>query len=362
MSTAKSHVRKPDVFTGDRKKLETFIRDCEIYIAANENDFANDATKTQFILSHVVGGEAETWKENYFNTIIAKNPARPNWETPNALIRNLRTNFSREDDVEESLRKLETLKQGSKTAEEIVNKHRVLMARAKLSDSTLAVRMFRRSLNPSLAMKILTDPDKSNTLEDIVTIIPATAAVAATQNTPATPGTPATTVISKYGWYSKAIQYDQIYREARAAQNEDRGGSFYKSRELRTSVQKGRERSWRNPNTTPAHYKDLNAMDVDAMELNVNAMSEAKKAYLMKKGACFKCEVAGHLARDHDEYIKNLKKPSSGFTKGSSGSSAAKPNAKEIAKFIRAMNQEEQDALFEEVEKDDSLSDKAKDF
>jgi hypothetical protein len=103
-------------------------------------------------------------------------------------------------------------------------------------------------------------------------------------------------------------------------------------------------------------------MDVDAMELNVNAMSEAKKAYLMKKGACFKCEVARHLTRDHNEYVKNLKKPSSGFSKALSGSSQGKPNAKEIAKFIRTMNQEEQDALFEEVEKDNSLSDKAKDF
>jgi hypothetical protein len=362
MATAKSHVRKPDTFTGDRKKLEGFLRDCDIYIAANGNDFTTDSTKTQFILSHIAGGEAESWKENYYNTIIAKDAGTLKWETPTELATNLRTNFSREDDVEESLRKLETLKQGSKTAEEIVNEHRVLMARAKLSDSTLAVRMFRRSLNPSLAMKILTDTDKSNTLENITTTTPAVAAVAATQNTPAIPATPATTTINKFGWYAKAIQYDQIYREARAAQNEDRNGSFYKPRDLQTSVQKGRERSWRNPNTAPARYKDPNAMDVDAMELNVNAMSEAKKAYLMKKGACFKCEVAGHLARDHDEYVKNLKKPSSGFTKGSSGSSAAKPNAKEITKFIREMNQEEQDALFEEVEKDNGLSDKAKDF
>jgi hypothetical protein len=143
MSTTKSHTRKPDVFTGDRKKLEAFIRDCEIYIAANENDFVTESAKTQFILSHIIGGEAETWKENYFNTVIAKNPGTPNWETPTKLVENLRMNFLREDDVEESLRKLETLKQGSKTAEEIVNEHRVLMARAKLSDSTLAVRMFR---------------------------------------------------------------------------------------------------------------------------------------------------------------------------------------------------------------------------
>jgi hypothetical protein len=214
MLTAKSHTRKPDIFTRDRKKLEGFLQDCGIYIASNENDFTNDAAKTQFILSHIAGGEAETWKENYFNTVIAKNSGTAHWETPTELAANLQTNFSREDDVEESLRRLETLKQGSKTAEEIVNEHRVLMAQAKLSDSTLAVRMFRRSLNPSLAMKILTDTDKSNTLENDTTTTPGVAAVAATQNTLAIPAIPAVTTINKYGWYSKAIQYNQIYREA----------------------------------------------------------------------------------------------------------------------------------------------------
>ena len=122
------------------------------------------------------------------------------------LAANLRQNFAREDDVEESLRKLEAMKQGSKTAEEVVNEHRILMARAKLNDSTLAVRMFRRALNPSLAMKILTDPAKSNTLENQTTT---TAAVPAVGNTPAVP---ATTTVNAYGWYAKAIQYDQIYR------------------------------------------------------------------------------------------------------------------------------------------------------
>ena len=83
------------------------------------------------------------------------------------------------------------------------------------------------------------------------------------------------------------------------------------------------------------------------MELNVNAMSEAKKAYLMKKGACFKCEVQGHMAREHDEYVKNLKKPSTGFSKPT-GFLQKKPDAKEIAKYIRAMNQDDRDNLFDE--------------
>jgi len=70
--------------------------------------------------------------------------------------------------------------------------------------------MFRRALNPSLAMKILTDTTKNNTLKNDVIV---TAAVAANGTTRAA-AIPATTTINKYGWYAKAIQYNQIYREA----------------------------------------------------------------------------------------------------------------------------------------------------
>ena len=103
-------------------------------------------------------------------------------------------------------------------------------------------------------------------------------------------------------------------------------------------------------------------MDVDAMELSVNAMSESKKSYLMKKGACFKCKVVGHMACDHNKYEASLKKPPTSFARPSSGFSPKKPDAKEIAKYIRAMNKMEQDALFEEIEGDKNVSDKAKYF
>jgi len=103
-------------------------------------------------------------------------------------------------------------------------------------------------------------------------------------------------------------------------------------------------------------------MDVDAMELSVNVMSESKKSYLMKKGACFKCEVIGHMAHDHDKYEASLKKPLTSFARPLLGFSLKKPDAKKITKYIHAMNKTEQDALFEEIKGDNDISDKAKDF
>jgi hypothetical protein len=43
----------------------------------------------------------------------------------------------------------------------------------------------------------------------------------------------------------------------------------------------------------------------DAMD--IDAMSTEKRAALMRKGACFKCEEPGHLVRDHDEYERKKK-------------------------------------------------------
>ena len=47
--------------------------------------------------------------------------------------------------------------------------------------------------------------------------------------------------------------------------------------------------------------KDNDAMDIDAM-------STEKRITLMKKGACFICEKPGHMARDHDKYVKKARK------------------------------------------------------
>jgi len=38
----KSHARKPEIFSGDRKKLESFVRDCDIYVIANAADFTTN--------------------------------------------------------------------------------------------------------------------------------------------------------------------------------------------------------------------------------------------------------------------------------------------------------------------------------
>jgi hypothetical protein len=345
----KSHAKKPAIFSGDRKTLEKFLRDCLIYVHSNRKDFEEEDVRVQFVLSYIDGGEADSWKEYYMKTLIDED-GDVHWPKMGELTSNLRENFAKEDQVEESLRKLETMRQDGRTAEEVVNEFRILKSRAKIEDNALTVRMFRRVLNPSLAMKIMTDPNKHNTLEDLKFM----------------------GAVSQPRWFSKAIQYDQIYQDARAAQREDRGSNYKsndKNRNLRQAFQKGNERAWRNTsnNSKPAPYRDPNAMDIDFIGTTINAMSYEERNEFPKKGLCFNCKQPGHISRDCPKkdprrstsnavntprYSQN--KPSSGYAK--------KPDAKEMAKYIRSMNKDKQDELFDEVEKDENLSDKGKDF
>jgi len=135
----KGLTRKPTVFSGDRKTLEKFIRDSSVYVAANKKNLPTDQTKTQFLLSYIDGGEADTWKEYFFNRYVIQPNGSYHWPTPNEVITSLRANFTKEDEIEESLRKLETMKQGSRTAEEIVNEFQILKSRARIDDNPLTV-------------------------------------------------------------------------------------------------------------------------------------------------------------------------------------------------------------------------------
>ena len=52
--------------------------------------------------------------------------------------------------------------------------------------------------------------------------------------------------------------------------------------------------------------------------MDIDAMSTEKRITLIKKGACFICEKPGHMARDHDEYVKKVDKQRNEGIDGSS--------------------------------------------
>ena len=67
---AKTHLKKPTPFHGDRKLIKKFLQECDLYILENAKDFATDDSKVIFILSYMDGGEAEKWKQYFINNEV----------------------------------------------------------------------------------------------------------------------------------------------------------------------------------------------------------------------------------------------------------------------------------------------------
>ena len=55
-------INKPTPFDGDRKKTETFLQECRVYLHINRGVYTTDEDKIIFILSFMNDKEALRWK------------------------------------------------------------------------------------------------------------------------------------------------------------------------------------------------------------------------------------------------------------------------------------------------------------
>jgi len=52
-------------FKGDRSKLRTFLLDCKLYLAINQEIYNNNDKKFAFVLSHLTGEDTSMWKNQW---------------------------------------------------------------------------------------------------------------------------------------------------------------------------------------------------------------------------------------------------------------------------------------------------------
>ena len=236
-NNTKTHLKKLTPFYGDRKLIKKFLQECNLYILGNAKDFSTNDSKVIFILSYMDDGEAEKWKQYFIdNEVITAGsyiwPKLANFYTK------VKEAFAFKDEKEDSVRKLETLKQGNRNAKEMTNKFWLLVAKAGLDeDNQVLICTYWQTLNPQLANKIMYSTNKPSTLKDMG----------------------AGTTLKK-GWYSIAAQYDQIHHEAQEAMKEWQpiGSLQY--------AQKNTNNNWQPwYNYAPWQQYNPNAMDVDAM-------------------------------------------------------------------------------------------------
>ena len=286
----KSYLKKPEPFDRNWWKVDDFIHACNLFFEGSPNkDFPTDKQKIIFILSYMNEGEALHWRKNYIETTVRQNDGTYQWPTKEVFLKALRAAFLNEDEKEESIRKLDHISQGNKTAKEYVNEFWLTVSKAGLpTDNDMMIRTFRKGLNKALATRIVYSDKKPNTLLDVTTGMGATA-------------------ITKKGWYSIAIEFDRIHRDnVLALGDQDKRLTGWQPTVLWFWQAYGRGYAsgpaYQRGNSYQPTYQsrpryDPNAMDVNTLTIKANAMTFKERNDLMKKGLCFKCKRFG-LARD----------------------------------------------------------------
>ena len=258
----KSYLKKPESFDGNRQKVNDFIHPCDLFFeGSSDKDFPSDKQKIIFILSYMNEGEALQWRKNYIKTIVKQTNGTYKWPTQEVFLKDFKAAFLYEDKKEESIRKLDHINQGNKTAEEYVNEFQLTVSKAGLlTDNDMMIRTFRKGLNKVLATRILYSNKKPNVLMDKVIGT----------------GINATT---KKGWYSIVIKFDRIHRDNVLAlgERDDRPmGRQQNALQFRQVNGRGYMSgpAYQQGNSyQPKPQYNPNTMDVDTLTTEVNAMT-----------------------------------------------------------------------------------------
>ena len=59
------NINGPTLFTGDQTKIKNFVQECDVYLNINDTIYNTDPAKIAFVLSFIMAGEAQKWKEQF---------------------------------------------------------------------------------------------------------------------------------------------------------------------------------------------------------------------------------------------------------------------------------------------------------
>ncbi len=145
--TREIQLNAPPVFDGTRKKFTTFIQAVLLYTGINAHIFNTDKLQIGFTLSFLTEKEAAQWRESWVRrNQTAGAIVYPTWAI---FLAELQNAFQPIDMVGDAMHKLEALRQGGKTAEELNTEWDLLVGQAAIStagDTTL-VKAYQKVLN-----------------------------------------------------------------------------------------------------------------------------------------------------------------------------------------------------------------------
>ena len=116
-------------FTGDRKKLEEFLIETNMYLTMNEDTYNTNNWQIIFALSFMKNGTAGSWKQSFWTQARENN----NLETWDEFKRALRESFSTPDKEGDTVTKMETETMSGQTANEYIIWFKIYAAESKVT-------------------------------------------------------------------------------------------------------------------------------------------------------------------------------------------------------------------------------------
>ena len=310
-AATKKKIRLPTPFSGKREDLRKFLQEIKIFLLGNADAYPNNLDKILFILSYMSEGDANSWKEEFFDSAeqtLAQAGISLTLGTYQNFITEIEKDFSPYDAPKDAIYEMKELKLGKSSIEEHVSKFKMLVTKSKLAKNDAVAEYFIETLPVPLQTRIMSLPTPPTTLDE---------------------------------WYKWAIQLQNNYMRMQTAINRTRGNHATPNANKKTDS-KGPRRFFFDHS-----QKDPNAMDVDAM-------TTQERENIMRKGLCFGCKQPGHISR-------NCPKKSQGPTPPSSERTPPPPpqkkwKGKELHAHIKAlvaqMEDDDADTFLEEAAKE----------
>jgi hypothetical protein len=98
----------------------------------NQGIYSSDRLRIGFILSYMNDSEAANWKEYYLDTLEDPAMGMPNFPTLVTFLADIQLAFHAADQVRDVVNRLKTLKQGKKTAEELIMEFWQIVGQARM--------------------------------------------------------------------------------------------------------------------------------------------------------------------------------------------------------------------------------------
>jgi hypothetical protein len=135
----------------------------------NQNIYNTNQLKIEFILSYMKDGEAVNWKDYYLDTLEDPTTGMPNFPTLVTFLADIRKAFWAADRVQDAVNRLETLRQGKKTTEELNMEFLQIVGQAEIDRKTPSnhlhlIGYYRKALEPRLSQKILFSNNVTETI------------------------------------------------------------------------------------------------------------------------------------------------------------------------------------------------------